>query len=76
MRQNPNMLGWYDAVCLFFPTSIFLIFFLKTSLIPSPQHTWVLTEPKTAQLRLALCDPVDWSPPVSSAHGILQARIL
>ena len=23
-----------------------------------------------------LCDPVDWSPPGSSVHGILQARVL
>ena len=26
--------------------------------------------------RLTLCDPMDCSPPVSSVHGILQARIL
>ena len=25
---------------------------------------------------LTLCDPVDWSPPGSSVHGILQARML
>ena len=29
-----------------------------------------------AQLYLTLCDPVDCSPPGSSVHGILQARIL
>ena len=29
-----------------------------------------------AQLCLTLCDPVDCSPPGSSVHGILQARIL
>ena len=29
-----------------------------------------------AQSRLTLCDPVDWSLPGSSVHGILQARIL
>ena len=28
------------------------------------------------QLCLTLCDPVDCSPPGSSAHGILQSRIL
>ena len=28
------------------------------------------------QLRLTLCDSVDCSPPGSSVHGILQARIL
>ena len=31
---------------------------------------------KVAQLCLALCDPMDCSPPGSSVHGILQARIL
>ena len=29
-----------------------------------------------AQLCLTLCDPMDCSPPGSSVHGILQARIL
>ena len=29
-----------------------------------------------AQSCLTLCDPVDCSPPGSSLHGILQARIL
>ena len=31
---------------------------------------------KSLQLCLTLCDPVDYSPPGSSVHGILQARIL
>ena len=29
-----------------------------------------------AQSCLTLCDPVNWSPPGSSVHGIFQARIL
>ena len=29
-----------------------------------------------AQLCLTLCDPVDYNPPGSSVHGILQARVL
>ena len=29
-----------------------------------------------SKLCLTLCDPMDYSLPVSSAHGILQARIL
>ena len=29
-----------------------------------------------AQLRPTLCDPMDYSPPGSSVHGIFQARIL
>ena len=28
------------------------------------------------QLYLTLCNPMDWGPPGSSVHGILQARIL
>ena len=31
---------------------------------------------KVAQSRPTLCNPIDWSPPGSSVHGILQARIL
>ena len=29
-----------------------------------------------AQLHLTLCNPMDYSPPGSSAHGVLQARVL
>ena len=31
---------------------------------------------KSLQSCLALCDPIDGSPPGSSVHGILQARVL
>ena len=31
---------------------------------------------KSLQLCSTLCNPVNWSPPGSSIHGILQARIL
>ena len=31
---------------------------------------------KLLQLCLTLCDPIECSPPGSSVHGILQARIL
>ena len=34
------------------------------------------SESEVTQLCLTLCDPVDCSPPGSSVHGILQARIL
>ena len=34
------------------------------------------SESEVAQSCLTLCDPMDFSPPGSSAHGILQARIL
>ena len=39
---------------------------------PSGQTVWVLV----AQSRPTLCNPRDCSPPDSSVHGILQARIL
>ena len=34
------------------------------------------SENEIAQLHLTLCDPVDWSLPGSSIHGIFQARVL
>ena len=37
---------------------------------------WPLHECSVAQSCQTLCDHVDCSPPVSSVHGILQARIL
>ena len=47
-----------------------------------PLCTWIVSlltvesESEVAQSCLTLCDPVDCSPPGSSVHGILQARIL
>ena len=37
---------------------------------------WKKVEVWVAQSCLTLCYPIDWSPPGSSVHGILQARIL
>ena len=42
-------------------------------------HSWYIKYLKSgifAQSCLTLCDPMDYSPPGSSVHGILQARIL
>ena len=36
----------------------------------------VKSESEVAQSRLTLSDPMDWSLPGSSAHGIFQARVL
>ena len=36
----------------------------------------VKSESEVAQLRLTLSDPVDYSLPGSSIHGIFQARVL
>ena len=35
-------------------------------------HVWA----KLIQFYLTLCDPIDYRPPGSSVHGILQARIV
>ena len=37
-------------------------------------HVYVLA--KSLQLCPTLCDPIDYSPPGFSVHGILRARIL
>ena len=36
----------------------------------------VKSESEVAQACPTLSDPMDWSPPGSSIHGILQARVL
>ena len=36
----------------------------------------VKSESEVAQLCLTLCDPMDYSPPGFSVHGIFQARVL
>ena len=37
---------------------------------------YIYTHAKSLKSCLTLCDPMDYSPPGSSVHGILQARIL
>ena len=42
-----------------------------------PEEAWIVCmRAKSLQSCLTLCDPMDCSPPGSSVHGILQARIL
>ena len=50
-------------------------FMIKTLQKASMEGTSVQFS-SVAQSCLTLCDPVDWSPPGSSVHGVLQARIL
>ena len=57
---------------------LLFIFFFHTSYLHFVQQTtshrvWLVL---VSQLCLTLCDPMDHSPPGSSVHGILQARIL
>ena len=40
------------------------------------ETAYTMKESEVAQSCLTLCNPVDCSPPGSSVHGILQARIL
>ena len=40
------------------------------------ETAYTMKESEVAQSCPTLCDPVDCSPPGSSVHGILQARIL
>ena len=44
--------------------------------MPDAQTLGVFICAKLLQSCLTLCDPMDCSPPGSSVHGILQARIL
>ena len=45
-------------------------------LAESPAAAAAAAAAKSLQLCPTLCDPIDGSPPGSSVHGILQARIL
>ena len=70
----------WSLVCfsLLIPTLSFHVFLWPLSTFTfNPQtvaclHAWVLSPFSHGRL----CDPVDCSPPGSSVHGILQARIL
>ena len=44
--------------------------------ISGSSDMYACTHAKSLQSRLAVCDPMDCSPPGSSVHGILQAGIL
>jgi len=50
------------------------LFWYFSLLFFTPVLKW--SEVKVAQSCLTLCDPMDYSPPGSSVHGILQIRIL
>ena len=65
------------AVLLFGPCILNAITQFITSWIESIKLQMVIAQwSEVAQSCLTLCDPVDWSLPSFSVHGILQARIL
>ena len=72
----------YLPICPYINTCLV---YLRTGSLPwsvnSPEHySWMCqtmhVQAKSLLSCLTLCDPVDCSPPGSSAHRILQARIL
>ena len=58
---------WYPAQCQ--TSGIYVIHFFCMNKINLPISCSVVSD-------LTLCDPMDCSPPGSSVHGILQARVL
>ena len=64
------------SLSLFFKNPSFMssIFFFNN--LTSKTETNILSESEIAQSCPTLCDPMDCSPPGSSIHAILQARIL
>ena len=66
------------ALCMFFPHLIFICVSLWFH--QGGRSIQMTKDPAAAaeslQLCPTLCDPMDNSPPDSSVHGILQARIL
>ena len=51
-------------------------YFAERVLLPKSQHPEAGVHAKSFQSCPGLCNPIDCSPPGSSVHGILQARIL
>ena len=60
-------------ISFFNPRSVFCLNTDCVSTVCLPESTCACL---VAQLYLTLCDPMDYCPPDSSAHGIFQARIL
>ena len=56
--------------------SIYIKQTLKSKVLLHLSHYKILLLLLVTQSCLTLCDPTDRSPPGSSVHGILQARIL
>ena len=64
--------SYLRSILLYF----FLVLLYKFDSESTFQNYAILETETFAQSCPTLCDPMDCSPPVSSVHGILQARIL
>ena len=64
--------SYLRSILLYF----FLVLLYKFDSESTFQNYAILETETFAQSFPTLCDPMDCSPPVSSVHGILQARIL
>ena len=67
--------GLYNNYLAFFSPN-FIYLFLSVLYLHCCAGLSLVAAVCCAQSCLTLCDPMDWSPPGSSVHGILQARIL
>ena len=65
-------LGEADFICLCIIVFVFLDIFISYNI----RELYICACAKSLQSCLTLCDPMDCSPPGSSVHGLLQARIL
>ena len=58
------------------PLATYLLQLETHTSLPFSSHVWLVTCCLVSKLCPTLCNPSDCSPPGSSVHGILQARIL
>ena len=68
-----NLLGCKRMAWVFYHTDV-LVFLWEMWWLPC--WDWPAAAARLLQSCLTLCDPKDCSPPGSSLHGVLQARIL
>ena len=67
--------SWYEYSC-FFSCRYIKKFDYGVMLIPLRLMSNIMCAVLSHSVVSTLCSAIDWSPPCSSVHGILQARIL
>ena len=66
----------YPGIKLASPVALVLASEFFTTELPGKPAVCLKVKMLVAQLCLTLCNPMDYNPPASTVHGILQARIL